>query len=302
MSRNEILTFDTIAAFERKINHDTQPHDPGLQILPGRMEERHQNVDPKLGIPALRRNFNLIYLLLDGLHDIQLDDKHRWLLPHDLVIVPANVLYASANIKDCKGFCIEFTTAFMEPVLQGALSEQFPFFDLEAEHVISLTANESNLVQRSFENILEVNSGHSRERTQLLRDYIHILLLLIRDCYKARYTVYIKEKATRAVQLTSAYKHLVGEHFRDMHEVQQYASLLNITPKHLSDVVKSTTGKPPHEMIHNRLLQEARLLLSNTEMSMAEIAYMLHFEDQSHFSHFMKRKTGQTPLEIRKSF
>src|SRR5690606_14630425 len=110
----------------------------------------------KLGIPALRRNFNLIYLLLDGLHDIRLDDKHRWLMPHDLVIVPANVLYASPNINDCKGFCIEFHTEFLEPVLRGALSEQFPFFELEAEHVISLTANESNLVQRSFENILEV--------------------------------------------------------------------------------------------------------------------------------------------------
>lgn len=294
------MTFDTIAAFERKINHDTKLYDPGLQILPGRMEERHQHVDPKLGIPALRRNFNLVYLLIDGLHDIRLDDKLRWLMPHDLVIVPANVLYASTNIKDCKGFCLEFKTEFLEPLLQGALAEQFPFFELDAEHVISLNANESSLVQRSFENILEVYNGHSREKTQLLRDYVHILLLLIRDCYRARYTVYIKEKATRAVQLTSAYQHLVDEHFREMHEVQQYASLLNITPKHLADVVKSTTGKPPHEMIHHRLLQEARTLLSNTEMSMAEIAYTLHFEDQSHFSHFMKRKTGHTPLEIRK--
>ncbi|WP_234986387.1 MULTISPECIES: AraC family transcriptional regulator [Pontibacter] len=250
----------------------------------------------------MRRNFNLIYLLLDGLHDIRLDDKHRWLMPHDLVIVPANVLYASTNIKDCRGFCIEFTTEFLEPVMQGALSEQFPFFDLDAEHVISLTSYESKLLQRSFEDIIEVYNGHSREKTQLIRNYIHILLLLIRDCYKARYTVYIKEKATRAVQLTSGFRHLVDEHFREMHEVQQYASLLNITPKHLADVVKSTTGKPPHEMIQNRLLQEARTLLSHTEMSIAEIAYALHFEDQSHFSHFIKRKTGQTPLEIRKNF
>lgn len=266
------------------------------------MEERHQKVDPKLGIPALRRNFNLVYLLLNGLHDIRLDDRHRWLMPHDLVIVPANVLYASTNIKDCKGFCLEFKTEFLEPVLQGALAEQFPFFDLEAEHVISLTANESKLVQRAFENIIEVYGGHSREKTQLLRDYVHILLLLIRDCYKARYSVYIKEKATRAVQLTNSYKHLVDQHFRDMREVRQYANLLNITPKHLADVVKSTTGKPPHEMIHNRLLQEARALLGNTEMTIAEIAYVLHFEDQSHFSHFIKRKTGHTPLEIRRSF
>ncbi len=301
MPKNGILTFDTIAAFESKINHDTRTYDAGLQVLPGRMEERHRHVDPKLGIPALRRNFNLIYLFLDGRHDIRLQDKHRWLDPHDLVIVPANVVYASAHIIDCKGYCVEFKSEFLEPLLQGALAEQFPFFDLEAEHVISLTPHESDLVQRAFGNIIEVYEGRSRERTQLLRDYLHILLLLIRDCYKARYTIFIKEKATRAVQLTNAYVHLVEDHFRSMHEVRQYAELLHITPKHLSEVVKSTTGKPAHDLIYNRLLQEARTLLANTDLSIAEIAYTLHFDDQSHFSHFIKRKTGKTPMAIRKS-
>ncbi|WP_299707414.1 helix-turn-helix domain-containing protein [uncultured Pontibacter sp.] len=302
MPRNEILTFDTIAAFEKKINHDTRPYDPGLMLLPGRLEERHQNVDPKLGIPALRRNFNLIYLLLDGLHDIKLDDEHRWLMPHDLIIVPENVLYASNNIAGCKGFCLEFKSEFLASVLQGTLAEQFPFFDLEAEHVISLTPRESELVQKAFNDIIEMDNSSLRERMQLLRDYVHILLLLIRDCYKARYTVYIKEKATRAVQITSEFKRLLEKKFEEMHEVRQYAAMLNITPKHLADVVKSTTGKSPHEFINNRLLQEAKALLKGTDMSVAEIAYQLSFEDQSHFSHFVRRKTGQTPLEIRRSY
>lgn len=302
MPRTEILTFDTIAAFENKINHDTKPYDPGLMLLPGTLEERHKNVDPKLGIPALRRSFNLIYLLLDGLHDIRLDDRHRWLNPHDLIIVPENAVYASSNIKGCKGYCVEFKSEFLEPLVQGGLSEQFPFFDLEAEHVISLTLRESELVQRAFRDIIEVDGGKSRERMQLLRDYVHILLLLIRDCYKARYTVYIQDKANRAVQITGEYKRLVDKHYRDMHEVQQYASMLNITPRHLADVVKSTTGKSPHEFINNRLLQEAKVLLSGSSSTIAEIAYLLNFEDQSHFSHFIKRKTGLSPLELRKSF
>jgi AraC family transcriptional regulator, transcriptional activator of pobA len=300
--RNEILTFDTIAAFEKKINHDTRPHDPGLMLLPGRLEERHQKVDPKLGIPALRRKFHLIYLLLDGLHDIKLDDRHHWLMPHDLIIVPENLLYSSTNITGCKGYCLEFKSEFLTPILPSTLTDQFPFLDMEAEHVISLTALESKLVQKVFNDIIDVDNSSLREKTQLLRDYVHILLLLIRDCYKARYTVYIKDKATRAVQITGEYKRLVDKNFREMHEVRQYAAMLNITPKHLADVVKSTTGKPPHEIINIRLLQEAKALLSGTDLSVAEIAYQLNYEDQSHFSHFIKRKTGHTPLEIRRSF
>lgn len=302
MSKNEILTFDTIAAFEKNINHDDRPYEPGLMLLPGKLEERHQNVDPAQGIPAVRRNFHLIYLLLGGLHDVRLDDRHRWLVPHDLVIVPENVLYSSSNIRDCKGYCLEFKSEFMEPFVKGTLAEQFPFLDSEAEHVISLTSHESELVQKAFVDILEAENSKLSEKEQLLRSYVHILLLLIRDCYKARYTVFIKEKATRAVQITSEYKRLVDKNFRDMHGVQQYASLLNITPKHLADVVKSTTGKPPHEIINTRLLQEARALLSSTDLTIAEIAYLLSFDDQSHFSHFIKRKTGHTPLELRRSF
>jgi AraC family transcriptional regulator, transcriptional activator of pobA len=296
------VPLETILALEKKTNHNTRPYDPGLLLLPGRLEERHQKVDPKQGIPPLRRSFNLVYLLQEGLHDIKLDDQHRWLLPHDLVIVPENVLYSSSNIIGCKGYCLEFKTEFIEPLLQGALAEQFPFFDLEAEHVMSLTSRESELMQKAFQNIIDVEAMQLSEKTQLLRDYVHILLLLIRDCYKARYTVYIKDKATRAVQITSEYKRLVEKNFREMHEVRQYAGMLNITPKHLADVVKSTTGKPPHDIISARLLQEAKALLSGTGMSMAEIAYELSFEDQSHFSHFIKRHTGLTPLAFRRHF
>jgi AraC family transcriptional regulator, transcriptional activator of pobA len=301
-TRNEILTFDTIAAFEKKINHDTRPYDPGLMLLPGTLQERHHKVDPKLGIPALRRNFHLIYLLLDGMHDVQLDDRHRWLIPHDLIIVPANVLYASSNIRGCKGYCLEFKSEFIEPLVQGELSEQFPFLDLEAEHVVSLLPRESKMVQKIFKEIIKVDQGSSREKLQLLRDYVHILLLLIRDCYKARYIVYIKDKATRAVQITGEYKRLVDKNFKEMHGVQQYASMLNITPRHLCDVVKSTTGKSPHELINKRLLQEAKALLTGTDLSIAEITYKLGFDDQSHFSHFIKRHTGITPLQLRKIF
>ncbi|WP_018478490.1 helix-turn-helix domain-containing protein [Pontibacter roseus] len=300
MPKNEILTYDTIAAFERIVNKDERPYDPGLMVLPGTLQERHKKVDPKLGIPALRRGFHLIYLLLDGPHDIRLDEKHQWLKPHDLVIVPESLVYASGHISECKGFCLEFNTDFLQPILNGSLTDQFPFFDMEAVHIISLTAKESHLIQRVFLDLIEVNESSSREKSQLLRDYVHILLLLIRDCYKARYTVHIQDKATRAVRITNDFKHLVEKNFKEMHEVQQYANLLNITPKHLSDVVRSTTGKPPHDIINNMLLLEAKALLTSTDKPIAEIAYLLNFDDQSHFSHFIKRKTGQTPLAIRK--
>jgi AraC family transcriptional regulator, transcriptional activator of pobA len=43
-------------------------------------------------------------------------------------------------------------------------------------------------------------------------------------------------------------------------------------------------------------------LLTGTDLSIAEITYKLGFDDQSHFSHFIKRHTGITPLQLRKIF
>lgn len=50
----------------------------------------------------MRRQFNLIYLLLGGVHDVYLGAEYRWLKPNDLVIVPENMVYASSNIFDAK--------------------------------------------------------------------------------------------------------------------------------------------------------------------------------------------------------
>lgn len=65
-----------------------RPYDINMMVMPGTLEEKHKNVDPEKGIQALRRQFNLIYLLLDGKHDIHLGADYRWLKPNDLVIVP----------------------------------------------------------------------------------------------------------------------------------------------------------------------------------------------------------------------
>ncbi|MFI5264434.1 MAG: helix-turn-helix domain-containing protein, partial [Candidatus Kapaibacterium sp.] len=76
---------------------------------------------------------------------------------------------------------------------------------------------------------------------------------------------------------------------------------LNITPKHLSDVVKETIGRPPLQIIHDLLLLEAKVLLRSTDMTSLQIAHELRFADQSHFSRFIKQHTGVTPQALRKT-
>ncbi len=72
MPKKDILIIDNLAAFEKIINRDSKPYDINMMVMPGTLEDKHKNVDPKKGIQALRRQFNLIYLIQQGVHDVHL--------------------------------------------------------------------------------------------------------------------------------------------------------------------------------------------------------------------------------------
>lgn len=292
-----ILTIETLAKFERIINLDDNPYDINMMVMPGTLEDKHKNAT---SIPALRRQFNLLYLLLEGDHDVKLNTDHRRLLPNDLVIVPENMLYASDHIKDCKGYCIHFKTEFIQPLLSGPIGSEFPFLEFDAEHIINITEEESTLIQQAFKDILAEYTRFSHEKDFVLRSYILILLHRIREIYQRNVKKTI-QNSSRSDQLTMQFKHLVEKHFADQRNVWAYAKMLNISSRHLSDVVSSSTGRSPLEIIHDILFLEAKALLRSTDKTITEIAHELRFGDQSHFSHFIKKRTGSTPAELRKT-
>lgn len=299
--RKEILIIKDLAAFEKIINRDNHPYDIDMMVMPGTLEDKHKNVDPKKGIQALRRQFNLIYLIKTGIHDVHLGAEYRWLKPNDLVIVPENMLYASSNVRSCIGYCIHFKTEFIQPLLSKPLSTEFPFFGVEAEHIINVTDAESDTIQQAFRDIINEYERFSPEKDYILRNYILILLLRIREIYRP-YVKKIKESLTRSEALANKFKHLLEKNFIVMRKVQDYADKMSITAKHLSDVVQETFGKSPRDMINDMLLLEVKVQLGATDKTVSEIAHELNFSDQSHLNHFMKQHTELTPLEYREKF
>lgn len=299
MDRKEILIIENLADFEKKINRDSRPYDINMMVMPGTLEDKHKNVDPEKGIQALRRQFNLIYLLLDGVHDLYLGADYRWLKPNDLVIVPENMVYASKNVHSCKGYCMHFKTEFIQPLLKKPLAEEFSFLDLAAEHIINVTEDESKLIQQSFRDIIKEYERFSPEKDYLLRNYILILLLRVREIYRP-HAKKLSESATRSMRISSEFKRLVEKKFIEIREVSKYADMLHITAKHLLEVVKQHTGKSPKEIINEMLLLESKVLLGSTDLSITEIAHRLQFGDQAHFSHFIKQHTGCSPAALRK--
>lgn len=294
--KKEILNIQTLEKFERLINLDTTVYDLDMMVMPGTLENKHKNCEK---IPALRRQFNLIYLLLEGEHDVKLGADHLLLNPNDLVIVPENMLYASDHIKNCKGYCIHFKSEFLKALLTKRLSEEFPYFQFDAPHIINLNQQESEIIQAAFKNIIEEYERKSTEKNLLLGNLIYILLLRIREIYRPRVKE-IKTNSSRQEQLANGFRLLVEQYFIEYRTVNDYAEKLLISAKHLSEVVRETFGRSPLQIIHDILLLEAKVQLRATDKSVSEIAYYLKFDDPSHFSHFVKKRTGLSPQDLRK--
>lgn len=292
----EILNIASLEMFERLINRDSTAYDLNMMVMPGTLEDKHKNCET---IPALRRQFNLVYLLLSGEHDVKLGADQLQLNPNDLVIVPENMLYASDHIKDCKGYCIHFKTEFVAPQLNKPLHEEFPFLDFDAPHIVNLDETESELIQGSFRNIIEEYNRSSPEKNFLLSNLILILLLRVREIYRNHVTA-LKKHSNRREQIAHRFKLMVEKHFLEIRTVNDFAGMMHISPKHLSDVVSETFGRSPLQIIHDMLLLEAKVQLRSTDKPVSEIAYYLGFEDQPHFTHFIKNRTGLSPLALRR--
>ncbi len=105
---------------------------------------------------------------------------------------------------------------------------------------------------------------------------------------------------SRKELLVQDFQQRVDKHFLTIRRVNQYASMLFVSAKHLSESVKEVLGVTALQIIHDRISKEAEYWLSNTTLSVKEIAYKLNFDNSSHFSRFFKRFAGVNPGQFQR--
>lgn len=82
----------------------------------------------------------------------------------------------------------------------------------------------------------------------------------------------------------------------------KFAEKLFIHSGHLTNTIKLTTGKSPCEFMELGILAEAERLLTDTNLSVADIAMRFAYEEPTNFIKFFKGMTGMTPLQYRKKY
>ncbi len=142
---------------------------------------------------------------------------------------------------------------------------------------------------------IEMQSGDNLQ-FEMLQMMLKRYLILCTRLYKLKQNYPAKDADADIIR---EYNFLVEQHFKTKSTVAEYASLLNKSPKTISNLFAKHGTKTPLQYIQERKMLEARRLLSYTERQIQEIAYEIGFEDIQAFSRFFRKHEGVSPSKFR---
>ncbi|ASZ11897.1 AraC family transcriptional regulator [Chitinophaga pendula] len=199
------------------------------------------------------------------------------------------------------GFVVHFSAdLFRSFLLDPNYLEQFPFFSGNSRQgVCQLPGAVQGLVTGLLEDIVRAGKQAPHPDVDIIRlRLIELFLTVERHCMTADAIKHPKQQSV----LLNNFQQLINQYYRTMRLPKEYAELLYITPNHLNALCRALLGKTAGDLIRERVLLEAKRLLTNAHMSITEIAYELNFQDNSYFNRFFKKNEGMTPEEFRKEF
>jgi len=234
-----------------------------------------------------------------GIHE--LDFTPYPIQKNSLHFISPEQVHVLRREKHVTGYVLSFTRDFfIEETIGSDFIDKVPFFNNPYAPPVA-GINEAGL-QKQLDEIIskiqhEYDSSHD-DKTELLLPYLTIFLVIAKR-------IHALEKSSGQVSVvrsenTIQFKKLVEKNFRKHKSVADYAGMLNITSGHLNDTVQKDTGKTASEMIHERIVLEAKRLLYHSPKSVKEIAYELQYDDPSYFARFFKNQTQLTPEQFRK--
>ena len=138
-------------------------------------------------------------------------------------------------------------------------------------------------------------------RNTIIRNRLQNLLLECYDKY-LRFSSRRKSpvsKTSRQIELFHRFVSLTHEHCTRRREVAFYADRLCISSRYLSAIVRNIAHSSVKEFIDRSVVLEIKMLPQGTDLSVQEIAYRLHFPDQSYLGRYFKHHTGLSPTQYR---
>lgn len=168
---------------------------------------------------------------------------------------------------------------------------------------VDLDDSESIIIKNLFQNIQEELEWKESSSEEMIRTYLkQVIIRATRKWKKQNLDNDTIKIPSNELDVFRDFSRHLEIHFREKHNVADYAELLHLAPKTLTHKFKSLHLDSPNQFIINRILLEAKRLLFYTDKPVKEIAYDLGYEDPAYFNRLFTNKIGNTPVNFKKNY
>lgn len=249
-----------------------------------------------------RRNFFKISLIT-GKNRIFYADKTFDIQGTSLVFTNPMMPYLWERVTETQtGYICIFTEAFLS---QMGDVKTFPVFQHTELGVLMLSDTDTTFFRQLFVRMEEELAGNYSYKYDLIRN---LLMEVVHGAQKRHPVEAAPPSHSKATErITTIFRELLERQFPidlsnqviQLSTPAEFAQQLAIHVNHLNKALKEQTGQTTIQLINDRILQEAKILLKTTDWTINEIAWSLGFEEPNHFSSFFKKRTNLTPKAFR---
>jgi len=268
---------------------------PGFNVQP--LEERFAQAPTEIR-RAHRHDYHHVLLVTSGTGFLSLDFEQVRIRPPMLLHYGPGVVHGWQPERTPGGFVVHFARTFFAAEARdpAELAEMPLFCALTGARALSISDEQRGTFEALARSMLREYQQRGVEHAAALRSYLRLWLIEAQRIVRAQSPARWNDRGT---ELTNRFLQLLGENFRVITGVADYAQRLRVTPSHLNETVRRTLGKTAGQLIRERVILEAKRMLRHSEHSVAEVAYDLNFEDPSYFARFFRKQAGISPAGFR---
>lgn len=265
------------------------------------MVYRFEEVSPQaqFNLSTYKNHFYEVSLEINESCSFQIDSFQYPVKGSRLSIIAPSRLQSN-NLHDdfrsnSKGYSLFFEADFIGSHLNRRMLQQsYRFLKNDVSPVFNLTEQQLAELTQLFRLIKYEQDQYGNESRTLL---VHLIFCLFE---KSRVFSLTESEQNQFSPLVQQFMDLCQSSFLHIRSVKEYANHLGVSSKHLSETVKEQTGVTALETIHDAQLNFAKSLLSQSTLTIKEVAYASGFESPEYFCIFFRKRTGLTPTEFRK--
>jgi AraC-like DNA-binding protein len=255
-------------------------------------------------MPYNRRAFHKISLIM-GKNRAEYADKVIEIRENALLFatpkIPYHYVPYDGNQKGM--FCI-FTADFLSKNKSGIVLDELPIFRPGEVPIFEIPHEQMAELEYIFRKMFKELASDYIYKYDLLRN---LVMELIHYGQKLQPMSALRTTQNAADRISSLFMELLERQFPiespeqrlALRSAKDYADRLAVHVNHLNKVLKEGTGQTTTEIISRRVIQEAKILLKQTDWNVSQISWSLGYDDLAHFSNFFKKHTSFTPLGYR---